>query len=92
MLAKSGLGSCHGIQCWKEKSGKKLLDKMEVPWSKNKGRKSGVMRALERLKIVVTWKAIKTSVSAQAVSMVGVGGGSGEEVIKIRRSRNCRAK
>lgn len=92
MLAKSGLGSCHGVQCWKEKSGKKLLDKMEVPWSKNKGRKSGVMRALERLKIVVTWKAIKTSVSAQAVSVVGVGGGSGEEVIKIRRSRNCRAK
>lgn len=49
MLAKSGLGFCHGVQCWKEKTGKKLLDKMEVPWSKNKGRKSGVMRALERL-------------------------------------------
>lgn len=47
----------HRVQCWKEKPGKEFLDRMEVPWSKNKGRKSGVMRALERLP-VVTWKVI----------------------------------
>lgn len=57
VLAKSGLVSCHRVQCWKEKPGKELLDRMEVPWSKNKGTKSGVMRALERLP-VVTWKVI----------------------------------
>lgn len=36
---------------------------MEVLWSKNKGRRCGATRALERLKIVVTWKVMKTSVS-----------------------------
>lgn len=55
MLAKSGLDSRHGVPCWKEKPGKELLDRMEVPRSKIKGRKSGVMRALERL-TVVPWK------------------------------------
>lgn len=55
MLAKSGLDSRHVVPCWKEKPGKELLDRMEVPRSKIKGRKSGVMRALERL-TVVPWK------------------------------------
>lgn len=43
-----------GKKPWEE-----LLDKMEVPWSKNKGRRSRVMRALERLKIVSTQKDIR---------------------------------
>lgn len=59
MLAESGLGCHHAIQGWKKKPWEELLDKMEVPWSKNKGRRSGVMRALERLKIVITQKDIR---------------------------------
>lgn len=53
MLVESGLGPYHGLQGWKEKPREELLDEMEVPWSQNKGRRSGIMRALERLKTVV---------------------------------------
>lgn len=61
-----------GIQGWEERPGEELLHKMEVLLSKNKGRRSGVMRALERSKIVVIWKDIRQLFQLMPVSRVGV--------------------
>lgn len=61
-----------GIQGLAERPGEELLHKMEMLLSKNKGRRSGVMRVLERLKIVVIWKDIRQLFQLMPVSRVGV--------------------
>lgn len=72
MLAKSGLDFCHEAQDWEEKPGEKVLYGMEVPWSKNKGSRIGVMRALMRLKVVVTCKDIRQLFQPMKVYRVAV--------------------